>query len=255
MKKSLLLFLLSLSGTSFIVAQTIKNTEDINQLWFGYFNQTRFSNKWGLWADLHLRTKEKFVKNLSQGVVRVGLTWYVNDATKLTMGYAFFNHFPTDANKKKSQPEHRPWQQVQWQKKYGKKTMIQRIRLEERYRRKILNDSTLTQGYNFNFRMRYQIAYEIPISKKGIVPYSWSFVVNDEVLINFGKEIVNNYFDQNRFFLGLKYQVNEHSNLQVGYMNLFQQLGAGNKYRNLNVIRVFYFKNIDLRKAQPGTQK
>ena len=46
-------------------------------------------------------------------------------------------------------------------------------------------------------------------AKKGIVPHSFSFVVNDEVHINFGKEIVNNYFDQNRFFVGLKYQLNE----------------------------------------------
>ena len=79
--------------------------------------------------------------------------------------------------------------------------------------------------------MRYNIWYDIPLSKKGIVPKSLSFVVNDEVHINFGKEIVYNYFDQNRFFVGLKYQFTDHSNLQVGYMNLFQQLSAGNKYR------------------------
>jgi hypothetical protein len=34
----------------------------------------------------------------------------------------------------------------------------------------------------------------------------------------------------------------------VGYMNLFQQLGAGNKYRSINAIRLFYFQNLDLRK-------
>ena len=90
------------------------------------------------------------------------------------------------------------------------------------------------------------MANEIPISKKGIVPYSWSFVVNDEVLINFGKEIVNNYFDQNRLFFGFKYQVSDHSNLQVGYMNLFQQFGSGNKSRDINVIRFFYFQNLTL---------
>jgi hypothetical protein len=76
-------------------------------------------------------------------------------------------------------------------------------------------------------------------------------VVNDEVHINFGKQIVNNYFDQNRFFLGLKYQTGEHSNLQVGYMNLFQQLAAGNKYRDINAFRFFFFQNLDLRKKKP----
>ncbi len=248
MRKNLLFLLVFVMGATCVNAQAVKSTEHVNQLWFAYFNQTRLSNKWGVWSDVHLRTKEDFVDNFSQGIVRLGLTYYVNDATKLTAGYAFINHFPADAHKKISQPEHRPWQQVQWHTKYGKKRMMQWFRLEERYRRKILNDSTLADGNTFNFRIRYNIWYDVPLSKKGIVPKSFSFVVNNELHINFGKQIVNNYFDQNRFFLGLKYQVNEHSNLQVGYMNLFQQLGVGNKYRNINAIRLFYFQNLDLRK-------
>ncbi|MBC7889281.1 MAG: DUF2490 domain-containing protein [Ferruginibacter sp.] len=229
-------------------AQSAKSTEDINQVWLGYFNQARLSNKWGIWADLHLRTKEEFVNNFSQSIVRLGLTYYVNDVTKLTAGYAYISIYPADAHKKITQPEHRPWQQIQWHTKYGKKRMMQWFRLEERYRRKILNDSTLADGNNFNFKIRYNFWYDVPFSKKGIVPNSLSLVVNDEVHINFGKQIVNNYFDQNRFFLGFKYQADEHSNIQVGYMNLFQQLAAGNRYRNLHTVRVFYFQNLDLRR-------
>ena len=75
-------------------------------------------------------------------------------------------------------------------------------------------------------------------------------VVNDEVHVNFGKQVIYNYFDQNRFFLGFKYQLTEHDNLQLGYMNVFQQLPAGNKYRSADVIRLFYFQNIDLRKKK-----
>ena len=48
----------------FLHAQQTKQTEHINRLWFAYFNQIRFSDKWGMWADLHLRTKENFVDNL-----------------------------------------------------------------------------------------------------------------------------------------------------------------------------------------------
>jgi len=231
-------------------AQTIKSKERLNQLWFGYFNQTRLSDKWGLWTDLHLRTKENFVDNFSQSILRLGLTYYVTDATKLTAGYGYVSIYPADAHKKVTQPEHRPWQQIQWHTKYGKKRMMQWFRLEERFRRKILNDSTLADGNNFNFRLRYNIWYDIPLSSKGIVPNTLSFVVNDEVHVNFGKEIVNNYFDQNRFFAGFKYQFSEHSNLQVGYMNLFQQLSASGKYRNINAIRFFYFQNLDLRKKK-----
>ncbi|MEO6720444.1 MAG: DUF2490 domain-containing protein [Ferruginibacter sp.] len=247
--KKLFLFFIAFTACSFFVkGQSVKSTERVNQLWFGYFNQTRFSNKWGMWTDLHLRTKENFVDNFSQSIVRLGLTYYVTDVTKLTAGYAYVSIYPADTHKKVTQPEHRPWQQIQWHTKYGKRRMVQLLRLEERYRRKILNDSTLANGSNFNFRIRYNIGYEMPLSKKGIVPNSLSFVANGEVNVNFGKQIVNNYFDHNRFFVGLKYQFSEHTYLQVGYLNLFQQLAAGNRYININAIRFSYFQNLDMRK-------
>ena len=239
----LLFIFLSIS----VAAQT-KQTESVQQVWLGYFNQTRFSNKWGLWADLHLRSKEDFVTDLSQSVVRLGLTYYLEDDVKLTAGYAWVNHFPADNHKNISQPEHRPWQQIQWHTRYPKLRLMQWFRLEERYRRKILNDDKLADGYNFNFRVRYNFFAQFPLSKKRFQPRTLSFVVNDEVHINFGKQIVNNYFDQNRFFLGFNYHVNKHDNLQFGYMNIFQQLAAGNRYRSNHVARLFYFHNLDLRK-------
>ncbi len=200
--KPFIIFLLCLSTWFYTTAGAqVKQTENVNQIWLGYLNQTRFSSKWGMWADVHLRTKENFVNNFSTGIIRAGITYYINDVTKFTLGYAYVNHFPAAAHKKISQPEHRPWQQLQWHTKYGKKRMMQWFRLEERYRRKILNDSTLAGGSSFNWKLRYNFWYEIPLSQKGIVPKAWSFIVNNELHINFGKQIVNNYFDQNRFFI------------------------------------------------------
>ncbi|MFT3681392.1 MAG: DUF2490 domain-containing protein [Ferruginibacter sp.] len=241
-----IIFICFLFTVQLLVAQT-KTTENFNRVWVGYFNQTRLSNKWGFWAEGQLRTKEDFVKDLSQSILRVGLTYYITDVSKFTVGYAFVNDFPGDNHKNISAPEHRPWQQIQWHTKYGKNRMMQWIRLEERYRHKVKNDDELADGYNFNFRIRYNLWYEIPFIKNGTDPNSWSFLANDEVFINFGKNIVNNYFDQNRFFLGFKYQAGKHTNLQFGYMNLFQQLPAGNQYRNMNVARVSFFHNVDLR--------
>jgi len=216
----------------------------------GYFNQTRFSNKWGAWAETQLRTKEDFFTNFSQAILRFGLTYYLNDNTKLTAGYAYVNHFPADNHKEISQPEHRPWQQLQWHTKYPKLRLMQWFRLEERFRRKIKDDDELAEGYNFNFRFRYNFLAQFPLSKKRFQPKTFSFIANDEVHINFGKQVVNNYFDQNRFFLGFAYHVNLKDNFQFGYMNVFQQLPAGNQYRSIHVARVSYFHNPDLRKSR-----
>ena len=229
-----------------------KQTQQVEQVWMGYLNQTRFSNRWGIWFDAQLRTKEDFVQDLAQSILRPGLTYYLSDATKLTVGYAWVNHFPAEGHQDVSQPEHRPWQQVQWHTRYAKTRTMQWVRLEERFRRKIENDSTLAEGYNFNFRLRYNFLFQVPLTAGEIKPGAVSLILNDEVHINFGKEIVYNYFDQNRFFLGVSYQVNQHDNLQVGYMNLFQQLPAGNRYRTIHAARLFYFHNLDLRRKDPS---
>ena len=103
-----------------LITYAQKETESVQQAWFAYFNQSRFSNRWGAWFDGHLRTKEDFFSDLSTGIARFGLTYYLNDNTKLTAGYAFVNAFPSDNHKNVSQPEHRPWQQIQWHTKYSK---------------------------------------------------------------------------------------------------------------------------------------
>ncbi len=245
--KKIFFVVLLVVGSSQIHAQT-KQTEQLEQIWLGYFNQTRLSNKLGLWSDLNLRTRDEFVNKFSVSILRLGVTYYVTDDTKLTAGYGYISHYPLEPTRKVTQPEHRPWQQVQWHTKHGKNRMMQWFRLEERFRRKILNDSTLAQGNNFNLKVRYNIFYEVPLSSGGIKPGALSFVVSDEVHINFGKEIVNNYFDQNRFSVGFKYQLTKRDNVQLGYLNVFQQLPAGNRYRSIDAIRLFYFQNLDWRK-------
>lgn len=224
-------------------AQKTFQTEE--QLWFGTFNQTRLTNKWGFWADAHLRLKEDFVGRLSQSLVRVGPTYYINDDVRLTAAYAHVYNFPAPGGI--GLPEHRPWQQVQWFVRSPRARLMQWVRVEERFRRTALNANELAPGYQFNWRVRYNFAFFVPITKKRFDPGGLQFLVNDELMVNFGKKIVYNHFDQNRLFGGLVYQINKHAQLHAGYMHLYQQLAAGNVFRNQHSIRIFYFHNLDLR--------
>lgn len=246
--KYLPVLVILLLGNRFAWAQP-KNTSHASQVWLAYFNQTRLSNKWGLWGDFQLRTREDLVGNLSTGIARVGLTYFVDDNVRLTLGYGFINHYPANDNITVSQPEHRPWQQVQWFTKNKRTRLMQYIRLEERYRKRYLNNNTLADSYAFNFRVRYNILYQVPLHPAGLVPKKLSVLLNDELHVNFGKEIVNNYFDQNRLFLGFNYAFDADNNLQFGYLNTFIQTAAGNQYRNINALRVAYVQNLDFRKG------
>jgi hypothetical protein len=234
--------------TGFSFAQ--KKTNSVQQVWFSYSNQTRFSGNWGLWGDLQLRTKEDIVEDFSIAIARVGLMYYVTDNTKLTAGYAYINHFPADAHPDVSQPEHRPWQQVQWHNRFPKLRVMQWVRLEERFRRKIKDNDELAEGYNFNYRARYNLMLNFALNKKPFAPKTISYAISNEMHLNFGKEIVYNTFDQNRLFAGFHYHTNAHDYLQLGYMYLYQQLATGSKYRYIHAIRIGYSHNLDLRKKQ-----
>lgn len=233
-----------------MLAQPTKQILVEEQTWLGYFNQTRLSNRWGIWFDGHFRATEQFVREPSKLIFRPGLTYYATDNLKLTTGYAFINHFPELGHAGISQPEHRLWQQVQLHTNYGKVRAMQWLRLEERFRRRIKNDEELGDGYAFDTRIRYNYLLNVPLSKKGIVPRAFSVVLTDEIFINLGPRIVYNKFDQNRLFVGLGYQLSAHSNLQFGYMNVFQQLASGSTHRNVHAVRLFLFQNLDWR-AKP----
>jgi hypothetical protein len=222
-----------------------KESEHREQTWFAYFNQTRLTNKSGIWMDLHFRMTDNFLKEPSISIARLGYTYFLSDQARLTAGYAYVTQYVQDAGP--DIPEHRPWQQIQWFEKKSYFTMMQYLRVEERYRRKV-EQGELTQDYLFTWRFRYNIAVTIPLKGQSVTARTPFLFINDELHVNAGKNIVNNYFDQNRLFVGLGYQFTTNLNAQVGYLYVFQQLPQGNRYVHIDAIRLFVFHNLDFRK-------
>jgi len=221
-----------------------KEIETEEQTWFGYFNQTRLTKRSGIWVDLHLRLTGNFIEHVGLSIARAGYTYYVNDHVKLTAGYAFVTRYSQTGGP--NVPEHRPWQQIQWIEKKNRFTMMQWFRVEERFRR-IVEAGELTNDYSFNWRFRYNISFTIPLKGKTLEPKTPFIFLNDEVHINAGKNILVNYFDQNRLFLGLGYQFTSRLNTHVGYMYVFQQQSEVNKFVHIDAIRFFVFHNLDFR--------
>jgi hypothetical protein len=164
------------------------------------------------------------------------------------VGYVFANHFPSKGLGT-SRPEHRPWQQILWNQKYSGLTTLQSLRFEQRFNRKIIND-VLQDDYNFNYRLRYNMAFYVPLKGKEIVAKTPFAIIANEVFVNFGRQIVYNTFDQNRFFVGLGYQITAHMNVHLGYMNIFQQETSGNNYFSTHAVRLYLYHSFDLRNTE-----
>lgn len=174
--------------------------------------------------------------------------YHINDDLRITAGYAYAHTFPFDS-KGVAQSEHRPWQQILWQNRRTSSRFTQSIRLEERFRRHLISSTELGKGYDFNYRLRYNLVFNFALNKKAFAPKTFSYTLSDDVHMNFGKQVVYNNFDQNRVFAAAQYHTDDQDFLQLGYLYIYQQT-ATNRYRYNHAIRITYMHALDLRKSK-----
>lgn len=252
MRTTIVFFLLIFFGRACF---SQKQTTTVQQIFIGNTSQVRVSDKWGASFDMQIRSREKYFNGLSQVSSRIGVVYLPNESLKIAAGYFFANNIPRDYHKAVFQVEHTGWQQVSWSTKYPALNINQSLRLEERFRHRVKNESELGVGYGFNYRARYNILFNIPFSRTVIHPSAWAAILYNEIYVNFGKQIVYNTFDQFRTFAGFNYVFSKKANLQFGYMYSFQQLASGNRYRHLYAPRIFYLYNLDLRRKKTSPVK
>lgn len=243
MRTLFLLFLL----LSLFAVNAQKQVATSAQTWLGYIQQVRLSQRWGLTADVHFRTADSLVRDKNLSLGRVGAVYFISETTQLSAGYAYFHYYKSENHPLTDRPEQRLWQQVLWSKNFPKLRVQNRFRAEQRWRKNIGPDGLTTDKYDFNWRARMQLQLLHPIGKKAFAPGSVALMLADEVMLNFGKGIVFNTFDQNRVIAGIQWQTGKNGMLQAGYMHIFQQL-SGARYRQSHVARIFYTHVIDLRR-------
>jgi hypothetical protein len=214
-----------------------KEVRHARQVWGGYMTTARISERFSIWNDFH------YIPG-GFGVARTGLTTHLPHRIDVTAGYARV-WLPVAGELRR--PEHRPWAQVVLPTPLGGNFNLQhRIRWDLRYRQRVAGIE-LQDSYTFNHRGRIQavLRKNFPsLAFQGMVP---SLVVADELLMNIGKEVGVNSFDQNRISLmaGLRHRG---LLLQAGYMNRYVQSPIAGRYTSNHTLVVWLFHNMDLRK-------
>jgi len=235
---AILILLLSLS----LRAQQQK-FEQLNQLWAGYYNSIKVNQKFAVNSDFQGRTTDWY-KQWSQVLGRTSVAYKRNEKFTFSLGFADFLFFQTQ--NKVSKNEYRPWEEVAISDIYGKLRISNRIRIEQRYFQQVVNDE-LTNKYTFNHRFRYRIDLQYPLWKKAESEQALILQVGNEIMINAGKSIVYNYFDQSRTWVALLYKLNKSFSFQLQYINLFQQLSNGITLYRINVVRFNIYHTINLK--------
>jgi hypothetical protein len=234
-------------------AQTEKNIDHQSILWTRYNNLLTLNNKWSLNFEFDNRV---FLKPITENlyVIRLQGRYKINDHLETGVGFAHFSVATQDpeVNYDFNIPENRGQQDITWKQDVDKITLNQRFQLEERFIHNA-NKQELLSGTTFSWRFRYRIQGDYTFWKKE--NQSLKVIVYDELMINFGKKIIKNTFDQNRIYGALQYGINKNFALELGYLNSFQQRANGVDYFNRDIIRFSIFHKIRLQKRVESKNK
>lgn len=211
--------------------------------WTSINSVMRFSNRWGMMADVHVRRKDN-LKDASFYFARIGANYWLNEKITFSLAYGHLWLAPTTAGWTTFADEHRIHQQAQYVSALGKVGMLQRIRNEQRWAEKIVDDKP-SGKWRFTNRFRYLINFNIPLNK---APHPLSLVLADEILMHQGKEVVYNALDQNRIFIGIRQKLGHAWSFDAGYMNVYQQKYSGYQYDMNHTFRLFFYFSPDYRK-------
>jgi len=217
-----------------------KEINEQTQFWGSVNGTMRISGNWGAVADLHVR-RNNFMADPSFGMVRFGAHYWVKDTLAVTLGYARMRVAPAQPDWTTWTHENRIYQQVQYSSLLGKVRLLHRVRNEQRWQETVEND-VLTGATKFTDRVRYLASATVPLSGNSKVP---SLVFSDEILLQFGPDVVLNTFDQNRLFGGIKQALSPSWSFDFGYMLVYQQKSSGYQYDKNHTVRLFFYWNPD----------
>ena len=229
---SLFLFLTCLC----LQAQTEKNIDHQSLLWTRYYNLLTLNNKWSIHSEFDNRI---FINPVTENLyeMRFQGRYKINKDIEIGTGFAYFSvatQVP-EVTFDFRLPEYRVQQDISWKQEHGKFMLNQRFQVEERFIHNA-NKEGLLSGTTFFWRFRYRLQGEYNFWKKE--NQYLKTIVYDELMINGGKNVVKNTFDQNRIYAGLQYGVNKNIALELGYLNSFQQRASGIDYFNRDIIRL-----------------
>ena len=241
--KSVVFILFVLSFAQSVNAQQAKSVQQQSHFWWSVNTTAQVSSKWSVIADIHIR-RTNFMANNSFYFLRLGALYNVNKSFSVAAGAGHMWLANKTPLTELFTNENRVYQQFQVSGSIGKISTLNRLRIEERWSQKIVNNQ-LTDAYRYTTRFRYMFSMNVPVSKNKYIP---SLVFADELQLQMGKDIIYNPFDQNRFFTGIKQQIIPSLSFDLGYMLVYQQKLSGYQYTRANTLRWFFYWKPDLRK-------
>lgn len=193
--------------------------------WLIYFGNKQIDTRWNIHNEVQYRTYD-WGGDLEQLMLRTGLGYNLtekNNNLLLGYGYILSENYSDRSEDKISVNEHRIFQQFITRHAIGSISVQHRYRFEQRF----IED-------DYRMRLRYFLAINVPLSKRGLVKGSWYGSAYNEIFVNTDRAL----FDRNRVYAGLGYRIADGLRMELGYMN---QIFSSGSRDQLNIVTFFSF--------------
>ena len=174
--------------------------------WLIYIGNKKVNSKWNIHNEVQYRNYDA-IGDLEQLLLRTGLGYNLSENNhNLLLGYGYIlsQNYTVDTQTKLDVNEHRIFQQFTSKQNVGSVSLTHRYRFEQRF---VESD--------FKMRLRYFLAFKVPILKTESSPTKLYLSAYNEVFLNTESDV----FDRNRVYGGLGYQLNKNVRIEAGYMN------------------------------------
>jgi len=182
--------------------------------WIMYFGTNKLNDKFSIHTEFQYRNHTVNTVDTEQLLPRIGLNYHLSKTATVTVGYAYIPSYTFESVQTAPEiEEHRIWQQ------FISTNIIRKVKLEHRYRfeQRFVNS-------DYKNRFRYRIMFFVPLNKPKIEKETLFLGLYDEIFIN----DKNTFFDRNRLYGGIGYQVNKNLSLQTGVLH--QQVSNFGKF-------------------------
>ncbi len=213
---------------------------DYNSIgWYNTFITKKITDKWSGHLEYQWR-RDEFILHGQQSLLRVGINYKVNQKLMFRAGYGWIETYPYGTINLqaagKTFTEHRSFQAAILNDQINIIEIQHRFMLEQRWiGRYTTPDLNTEDDYVYVNRMRYMLRLQMPLGKNQIEDKTFYAAVYDEIFIQFGKNVQENIFDQNRFGALIGYKLNKYFKLELGYLN--QSVLFGREIKGNNVLQ------------------
>ena len=174
--------------------------------WLIYIVNKKVNSKWNIHNEVQYRNYDA-IGDLEQLLLRTGLGYNLSENNhNLLLGYGYIlsQNYIADTQNKMDVNEHRIFQQFTSKQNVGSVSLSHRYRFEQRF---VESD--------FKMRLRYFLAFKVPIIKTETSPSKLYLSAYNEVFLNTQSDV----FDRNRVYGGLGFQLNKNVRIEAGYMS------------------------------------